>query len=470
MDRKLKTSNETFRPSFQYEKISYVESPKRGRIGPCPESNILVEKIHEEGPHSRMRGDWTGAHVLSEVPWPNDPYLVEFENTKLYLYPEKDESLPAVFLRNDRLSIQERKALISRFLSSWSWLDDRGITVSTWTNGSHMFRSGRYRPSIKTLHFDFEYLPSKLSERESLALAFFREGLSLDHAAYSFLSFFKVINVLHKGNAAQKRWISKNISKLKQTRAIERLKELRKDNTNLRIEKYIYEQCRNAVAHSHLDSMVINPDDPSGEFRLKRDLPIIEELARIVIIEELKIPSREKIRSSKTRKIAGAIWMVGPDTYKKILQSNVVSRRLATLPRKINIRNRQHPQYENMKNLNLKVRCINEGVVFLEISRDDRLMVLNAGIDFRNGKAIIEPFQNQRLIDNGSIEAAELMLDWSKFSFELCCNGQFQIFEASTDLLVGEADPYFLVNMMVNVEGAKEQQSYWESQITKRTA
>ena len=121
-----------------------------------------------------------------------------------------------------------------------------------------------------------------------------------------------------------------------------------------------------------------------------------------------------------------------------------------------------------MQNLNLRVCNAIEGKAVLKVYRDDGLMRLMACIDFRQGKAIFEPLQHQFFQDDGSATAARMMLDWSKFSFEIFCNGQFQIYETNSGLLVAEAEAYLPLNMMVDPEGAKQQRKYWEDQIKQR--
>ncbi len=56
------------------------------------------------------------------------------------------------------------------------------------------------------------------------------------------------------------------------------------------VAKYLYVSGRCAVAHAY-QSNVVNPDDPADLIRLRKDLPVIRELARIAIEREFGVKS-----------------------------------------------------------------------------------------------------------------------------------------------------------------------------------
>jgi hypothetical protein len=54
-------------------------------------------------------------------------------------------------------------------------------------------------------------LPDTTEQRARWALAFYREGVSLNHVAYQCLSFFKILNIFLPTGQRQKDWITARI-------------------------------------------------------------------------------------------------------------------------------------------------------------------------------------------------------------------------------------------------------------------
>ncbi len=53
-----------------------------------------------------------------------------------------------------------------------------------------------------------EYVPDPANDRTKLALALYREALSVNMVAYQFLGYFKIINVIHESGPDQIAWIN----------------------------------------------------------------------------------------------------------------------------------------------------------------------------------------------------------------------------------------------------------------------
>jgi hypothetical protein len=101
------------------------------------------------------------------------------------------------------------------------------------------------------MKFQVSYLPAPKEAHQKLALALFHEGLGLvyTHIAYSFLSFYKIINLVsgQKGKE-QIAWINAHVALMQHHRAQERLAELQKKGED--IGTYLYQSCRCAIAHA----------------------------------------------------------------------------------------------------------------------------------------------------------------------------------------------------------------------------
>jgi hypothetical protein len=140
-----------------------------------------------------------------------------------------------------------------------------------------------------TDHFRFHYLPEIADQKTRWALAFFREGLSMRHTPYAFLSFYKIINILHKSGTKQKAWINDVIDKSVDHRSKTRLHQIRANNSD--VGQYLYASGRCAVAHAG-QGQTVDPEDPLDLERLMQDLPLIQGLAAYAIEFELGVVYR----------------------------------------------------------------------------------------------------------------------------------------------------------------------------------
>lgn len=128
-----------------------------------------------------------------------------------------------------------------------------------------------------------------VDEKARLALALYREDLSVNSVPYQFLGFAKIINVLHAGGSAQKAWIGAVLPNVTDADARARLAELSGEVAD--VSAYLFESGRCAVAHANT-SPVVNPDDVEDFLRLSKDLPLIKALAEHLIETELGVPRR----------------------------------------------------------------------------------------------------------------------------------------------------------------------------------
>jgi len=136
----------------------------------------------------------------------------------------------------------------------------------------------------------FLYLPLPQTPEAALALALYREGLNLRPTSvpFSFLSFFKILNINHGKGREQVAWINNNLLNIKYDPELARLAYLRKNVAD--VGNYMYELGRCAVAHAHA-APTSNPDDYSDRKRLENDLELIKKLAAIAIENDFGVRS-----------------------------------------------------------------------------------------------------------------------------------------------------------------------------------
>jgi hypothetical protein len=123
--------------------------------------------------------------------------------------------------------------------------------------------------------------------KQRLAVALYREAMSVNSIPYKVLGFFKIINILYKNGPAQIAWIKETLPKLTEKHLQDRI--LAPSNAE-DVAKYLYVSCRCAVAHASSDPL-IDPDDLTHLRRLSADVHIVQALAEHLIKHELNVPN-----------------------------------------------------------------------------------------------------------------------------------------------------------------------------------
>lgn len=91
-----------------------------------------------------------------------------------------------------------------RFASALSWRESEKVEIVMWSAGNLPRSMGLSRNNSITEFLESEHLPLAQSEAALSALAFYREGVSLDNPFYSFLSLYKAFTFMYIGILA--RW------------------------------------------------------------------------------------------------------------------------------------------------------------------------------------------------------------------------------------------------------------------------
>jgi hypothetical protein len=275
-------------------------------------------------------GNWVVANVRSSVAWPLQVEVVDFRGHRIFLvprstatvvadgstithYPFAAVNLPA------GAPFTDGHRLLSHFLSSLCWVEGAGITVEHWSGGSRAHPMGQSRMGgLVTSQFELDYLPDPTDQQVRWALAFYREGLSLDRSnvAYATLSFFKILNIIADTGAKQRSWINANFADFGSNNQVKfeitrRISELQNSGV-ADIGTYLYESGRCAVAHAGTNPTV-DPENPEDTERLAKDLPLIRAMAAHVIEKQLKVKSRHTIWHEHLYELAGFEELLGPE-------------------------------------------------------------------------------------------------------------------------------------------------------------
>lgn len=253
---------------------------------------------------------WANLAIKPNFSWPNVQVEIPFEGRRIVLKPITDELSCTVSVFDDReITFEDGGTILSRFLSRLAWSLNGGV-VELFISGSNnpecpgRLGRGTYEKSAWALTdpWNYLYLPSAKTPDADLALALFREGLSINSVPFSFLSYFKVLNILFPGGPDQIVWINTNLGRVLYQPALDRLLELAKTESDIGV--YLYGQGRCAVAHAN-SSTIVNPDSYGDKRRLELDLPLIKEISALFIEQEMGVLSDssfwKKIRETNVK-------------------------------------------------------------------------------------------------------------------------------------------------------------------------
>lgn len=123
-----------------------------------------------------------------------------------------------------------------------------------------------------------------ISNRQILALAFYKEGINSTSIYYSTLNYYKIIELRFKGVKNDIiNWINQNSEYLDQIGYREKIVKINELGGDL--GNYIYVSCRCAVAHAGQIDSIISPDKNEDYIRISQVIDMIKELAKKIINE-----------------------------------------------------------------------------------------------------------------------------------------------------------------------------------------
>lgn len=401
-----------------------------------------------------------------KIEWPSKEQKVLFREHTITLRPETKEHAPSLVLRMDGAMTEiEARRLLQEFLSRLSWIRDGGIaeTFSVACSAAPMaVGKGKGRMISDA---PIEHLPDPTGPKASLALALFREAMSVNVIPYKFLGFFKVINVLHGKGNEQQDWVNTAVNSISDSRALERIAELVKPEQNL--GKYFYTSGRCAVAHAFGDP-VVNPDNPEDIRRLASDLPVIQALARHAIEQELGVKSYSTIRSEHLYELIGFRELFGDEIVNQLKAGQQVSPEDVMVPEHLSIRLQRCDQFRSFENMRAQAFPQERGIVALQFESEEGGLVAIVHLCFVEEQLIFDASRFLQLNDDGSVESAECLRDAREFFKYWLANGVTEIWDTSKDLRLGQSEPFIPVNMMLDLNAANTAIQEAEDLIRRR--
>lgn len=387
--------------------------------------------------HKNNYKTWLCLGVESGIPWPISKTIIKHENYEFILRPETEILSPSIAFDfgSSGIDITEALLIVRRYLSALAWHEGTGIREIMYVTSSGPAEIGKSsRWSVQTHKFDYPSLQIASTPKQQLALAFYRESLNLNSIPYKFLSFSKIINIIADKGHDQKCWINSNIHRIKCPRSKKVISDL--NFKKIDIGEYIYSSGRCATAHA-FGSPVIDPDVSSDLERMTNELPLVKELAEIVIEYELGIKSRRTVLKEHEFEIQGFKDLFPEKLIKEIkdYKDRFISVEELDLILSLGIRSK--PKYYGLDNLRIDKARMIQGILYLCLESEENALKFTLGIDFINNFLQYNPYEGPLVIDNGSAIASRCILGFYQFSRDLFLNGQLKIEDVATGKLLG---------------------------------
>jgi hypothetical protein len=421
---------------------------------------IFMGSEYEASTYEQSRGKWIVADVRQSIGWPEKKVLIVFRGTKVLLFPEEDNKYPsvAVLIRPD-LPEENARKLILHFLSSLAWAESRGIEVLYWGGGSRPYRMSKSKfMSIIRPKFRITYLPDPADDDTRLALAFYREALSLEHLAYSFLSYYKIINMRYKRGDRQKAWIRRSLERLNDRDAEKRLTELRSEQMD--VADYLYNSCRCAIAHAGVNPTV-DPENVEDRNRLNLDLPLIKSLAELLIEEHFGVKKPGTIRRDHLYELSGFKGILDDKIIEKIKQGN------ADLPHEINmidflsVRLWDKRKFAALEKMQLVEFRYGDGILVIDCASENHLVLIALGLDFKNERLLFDPVNGIATSDDGTAKAAQFAADIQEFLCDYYGNGSLEVWDPENEICLGRCNPF----IPSNIDMRKTRESFEQAKL-----
>lgn len=392
---------------------------------------------------------WITMGVSTSVAWPQEEQVVIFNDVEIEILPETKDTMPMVrvHLSKYKMDMDKGREFLNKFFSSLSWSKkgyiQEEMSLGTGAKGGTIGKGPQF--SVSSSRLDDDYMPTDLDDKQSLALAVYREAQAINNTSYKYLGYFKILNIENQYGRDHKDWINNNLSKVKGTNALATLKKLQSEHSN--IGDYLYASGRCAVAHAFDQSTLVNPDKTQDIRRLSAELDLIQELAELFIEQELGVKSRSTYYREHLYELEGVKSLLTQEQIDSVLSNDKNVLASITLPN-FSIGEQHSEIHDTFKNMKVVGTDIEDGGLLVELSDQNDILVLLVCLNFKEERLQWDLIGKVRLIpEKPSVELYNSLIDLSKFKIEMFQNGRFTIFDVESGAILGRTDSFIPVNI-----------------------
>lgn len=420
------------------------------------------------------RGDWIVANISTGSFWPVVAQKVHWCGVDIWIMPVMKGFYPAVAVMvPSGKSRAECEVLLMRFISMLSWVEEKGFSLEFGgLSGGNLPRPmGRDKERGFAIcnEFDLSYFPEVTDEKALLALALMREGRSINHVGYAFLSFYKVLETAFPRDNKRIAWIAASIASLKGHNVKEALDGIRAQGitTPEEIGSHLFKSGRCAMAHGARQP-IIDPDKLVDLRRLCSELPIVRELAIKAIEEIFDVETRGTNFRKHLYELNGFKKILGPDIVQGMQNGTPpADQRMIDIP-DISVRIRRRENYAPLEGLRCKQLGHTGKQVHMHFESLQGDVEFDFSLDFENERIVFDLFRGIGVRDTGTADSAERVHEVKRFMHEYFGNGQLHIVETDTGKLIARKDAYLPVNMHLDGDGAAAELAEWKAIAEQR--
>jgi len=314
--------------------------------------------------------------------------------------------------------------------------------------------------------FDLSDLQQIPDDRGRLALALMREGRGLNHPAYAFLSFFRVLEIAISNNQARRQWATDNIDNIDGHQAKEALGKLR-ESVPGDIGTHLYESGRCAIAHAKA-APVINPDDPRDARRLQSELPIIQALAVLAIEQHLGIQTSHTMWNEHIYELRGWKPVFGDALIAGVLAGDPPPEDQQVDAPLLNVRLRRSAPFTPLEGMHPLQAGFQHGKIEVVYQSEDGLVDLVFWLNFAEERLQFDIEHSIVARDDGSVAAARNGKELDRFFRDYFLNGEIQMWNAENSSLVSRCDAFIPMNCFVDVDVCNVAIAKWDEVIAER--
>ncbi|KZL16797.1 hypothetical protein PsAD2_03414 [Pseudovibrio axinellae] len=439
----------------------------------------------------KRTGNWVVANIDTSVSWPTKLHTIIHEGIHYWIIPVTKDAYPGVAACAEDITAEELQKRTLQFLSVISWVDSRSIVVNSFTMGDlpRSKRRGHEGGYAIREEFDYPYLPKIEDNQAKLALALMREGRELNHAAFSFLNYFRVCEVAYSNSEDRKKWMIDAIVRIQESCSVDAPTNLKAKGvlisgyqdslaldalTNLKkrdpkeVSKHLFEASRCAIAHAGKDP-IINPDDPADINRLSSELPLIEFLAVLAIEEKFGVKTTSTIDREHLYELEGFKKAFGSELVEKLKSSEQIQGDLRVGLPVISLRLRGRPSFPSLEGLLPKQMQQVGSNVQLSYGKEDGSLGVKFNLNFKDEQLEFDIHDGiYGISDDESADYAETKAQMIEFFKWYYLNGSLEIVDTETGEEISRKDAFLPVNVLVNPEEFDKDIKFWLSTADTR--
>lgn len=416
--------------------------------------DVVTEPLNQSG-------NWAVAYIEPSMAWPVEAQRIVYLGDEYWIIPVTSDAYPGIAVRNAN-SDDATKERILRFLSVLSWLERSGAVLVSFGGGSYPFAYKRDTSRGFTIcnEIDLRYLPEVTDTKARLALALMRDGRGLSHVAYSFLSFYRVLEVAVGRGQAIPKWVPSALGRLSSDRGKDALNKLLEAGVT-DIPHHLYVSGRCAIAHAG-GSPIVDPDNPADTSRLYNEKPLIEELAELAIEEFLGVQTASTVFQKHLYELAGFKRFFGPNLVDDIVAGKSISEGVDVDVPAISLQLHGRGPFEVFENLKPVNISQADNKVRMEFERGDGRLRVKFHLNFAEERLEFDIHDGVfGAPDDDSSTFARHKAETLEFLAAYYGNGQLRIFDHETGELIARKDEFVPLNVIPDYTEFEKDVEFW---------